>query len=122
MSPPLTAKSPVTTVLALRIVVVPVVEPIVIAVPAPAKFTVVALALIKLNVEAVVVMSPPLTARSPSIAKLRPMLRFFSIPTPPSITNAPESLSVLSVVLLINTRGVDSKVTLSLPLVVTTVK
>ena len=84
MSPPLTARSPVTTVLALRIVVVPVVEPIVTAVPAPAKFTVAALALIKLNVAAVVVKSPPLTARSPVIVTSLPKVNVPSTCKSPS--------------------------------------
>ena len=70
------------------------------AVASPPKFTVVALASIKLNVAAVVVRSPPLTARSPvtvastSTVKFAPTFKFFSIPTPPSTINAPVSLSV----------------------------
>ena len=65
-SPPLTARSPVTAVLALLIVVVPVAAPILIAVPAPNKLPVVTVVFNKLNVVAVVVTSPPLTAKSPT--------------------------------------------------------
>ena len=70
ISAPFTAKSPVTTVLALRIVVVPVTAPIVIAVPAPNKLPVVAVVLIRLNVVWLVVISPPRTSRSKSTCKL----------------------------------------------------
>ena len=58
---PLTFKS-------LPIVVVPVPAPIAVAVEAPAILTVVALALKRLAVNAVVVTSPPLTAMSPLVA------------------------------------------------------
>ena len=91
ISAPLTARSPVTTVLALLIVAVPVAAPILTVVPAPAKFTVVAVALTKLNVVAVVVMSPPLTAKSPvSVTSpvtpsVPPTNAFLAIATPPAV-------------------------------------
>ena len=53
-------------------VTVPVAAPMLIVVAAPARFTVVASVLIKLNVVAVVVKSPPLTAKSPVNTVLRP--------------------------------------------------
>ena len=127
-SPPLTARSPVTTVLALLIVVVPVAAPIDIAVPAPAKFTEVALVLTKLNVAAVVNKSPPLTLKSPVIVTSRPTLKstptdkFFSMPTPPSTIRAPVSLSVLSVVFDTNSLGSVPIVIDSLLSVVTVVR
>ncbi len=52
---------------AFRIVVVPVVAPIVIAVPAPPIFNAVASVLKTFAVPDVVVMSPPLIARSPDV-------------------------------------------------------
>ena len=73
--PPTTCNAPVIVLTALAVLtkrVYPVVEPMEIAVPAPAKLTVVAVVFIKLNVVAVVVKSPPLTARSPSIIALMP--------------------------------------------------
>ncbi len=54
------------TVRLLLIVVVPVFAPIERVVAAPAKFTVAAVALIKLNVGEVVVRSPPFNAKSPA--------------------------------------------------------
>ena len=99
MSPPLTAKSPARTTLALLIVVVPVVEPIPIVVAAPAKLTVVAVAFTKLKVPAVVVvMSPPLTAKSPS----RTTLAFLIVAVPLAapilrVEAAPAKLTVVAV-------------------------
>ena len=58
------------TVKALLTVVVPDTAPIERVVAAPAKLTVVALALTRLKEAAVVVMSPPLTARSPAVVML----------------------------------------------------
>ena len=62
-SPPPIVKSPVSEKLFLM-VVVPLVAPRVRAVAAPPMFSVVAVLLIKLNVDWLVVMSPPLTAKS----------------------------------------------------------
>ena len=59
----------VPTTVGLLIVAVPVVAPILIAVAAPKALTVVAVESIRLNVEAVVVMSPPLTPKSPDRVK-----------------------------------------------------
>ena len=85
---PFTVRLPVTTVLAFLIVQVPVVEPIVTAVPAAAKFTVVGDAS-RLKVDAVVVKSPPLTARSPVRVVSPATLSCAPIPTPPVTTKAP---------------------------------
>ena len=104
-SPPSMFRSPSTSRLLLMLVV-PVTAPISTKVPAPAKLTVVAVALSRLKVAAEVVRSPPLTARSPVMVvspvravvpvtpRLPPMLVFFSTPSPPSMTRAPVSLSV----------------------------
>jgi hypothetical protein len=56
-----------------------VAAPISKVVAAPAKLTVVAVAFTKLNVAALVVMSPPLTAKSPVNVVLDPTAR--SVPT-----------------------------------------
>ena len=63
--PELTLTEPVIARFALRIVVVPVVAPIVTAVPAPAKFTVVAVVLTRLNVVAVEERVPPFAETVP---------------------------------------------------------
>ena len=68
-SPPSILTSPSTSRL-LLIFVVPVAAPISIEVAAPAKFTVVALALAKLNVEVDTVKSPPSILTSPSTSRL----------------------------------------------------
>ena len=69
ISAPLTARSPETVKLSatksLLTVVVPVLAPILTVVPAPPMFTVVAVVLNTAAVAEVVVISPPLTARSP---------------------------------------------------------
>ena len=62
---PFTVKSPVITVLALLSVNVPVAAPIETVVAAPPILRVVAVVFNKLNVVAEVVISPPLTAKSP---------------------------------------------------------
>ena len=77
--------------------VVPVAAPILTAVPAPARLTVVAVPFTKLNVVAVVVKSPPLTATSPVTFKFVPMLTVPPIPTPPVTINAPSVVVVLAV-------------------------
>ncbi len=69
VAPPLNVASPVTFN-ALFTVVVPVPAPIFTEVAAPPIFKVVAVVLIKLNVEDPVVMSPPLTARSDAAVTL----------------------------------------------------
>ena len=69
ISPPSTFRSKSTSKLLLMLVV-PVAAPISNVVAAFAKFTVVALALIRLNDVALVVMSPPSTFRSKSTSKL----------------------------------------------------
>ena len=73
----------------------PVVAPIVIAVPAFAKFNVVTVAVKRLNVAAELVISPPLTAKSPVIVSL-PLMKLLpptrrSKPTaaPPNTCRAP---------------------------------
>jgi len=113
-SPPSILTSPSTSKL-LLILVVPVLAPILISVPSPAKLTIGAFALIKLNVPAVVVRSPPLTARSPwntiqettssvpvisafpAISMLPPKNKLPDIPAPPVTTNEPLVVSVLDV-------------------------
>jgi hypothetical protein len=90
MSPPRTSKSKSTCKLFFTLVV-PVAAPMLTAVPAPAKFTVAAVAFIKLNVAEVVVMSPPLTAKSPvSVTSpvtpsVPPTNAFLAIATPPAV-------------------------------------
>ena len=69
MSPPSTFKSRSTSKL-LLILVVPVVAPISIAVPAPKALTVVAVVLARLNVAVETVKSPPSIFTSPSTSKL----------------------------------------------------
>jgi len=70
-SPPLTAKSPEITVLALLMVVVPVLAPMLSVVAAPPRLRVVTVDWRRLNDVAEEVMSPPLTPKSPvTVAEL----------------------------------------------------
>ena len=95
--PPLNAVVPVTTRL-LLIVVVPVAAPMLTAVPAPAKLTVVALALTRLIEVCVVSKLPPLRLMSPSTvtsarveaASIESVAPFSSVTVPPStVISAP---------------------------------
>ena len=102
-SPPRTAKSKSTVKLLLTLVV-PVAAPISSAVAAFAKLTVVALALIRLNVVALVVMSPPSTFRSRSISTLLLMLVVPVAAPISSAVAAPNAFTVVAFVL--NTANV----------------
>lgn len=76
-------------VVALRMLATPVVAPTIRVVAAPAKFTVVASVLTKLNVAAEVVKSPPLTARSPLRVK-------FAAPRSPVVLILPNVAAALT--------------------------
>ena len=98
ISPPSTFRSRSISTLLLMLVV-PVVAPISNVVAAFAKFTVVAVVLIRLNDVAVVVKSPPLTAKSSVVVKL-----FLTVVVPlvaptVSVVAAPPKLIDVAVVL-----------------------
>ena len=113
-SPPSILTSPSTSRLFLTLVV-PVAAPILTAVPAPAKFTVVAVVFNKLNVTTLVVMSPPLTARSPDIAVLALLIVVVPVAAPIlTVVPAPNKLPVVAVAL--NTVAVVEVVVISPPL------
>ena len=111
LAPP-TSKLP-STLRALLTEVVPVAAPISIAVAAPPMLSVVAVALTKLNVVAVVVISPPLTARSPVRTVSPPTFKFSTIPTPPATVTAPV-VELVEVVVLSTARVSSSSVIASL--------
>jgi len=102
ISPPLTCRSPDNTVFALRIVVLPVVAPIVNVVAAPPKFNVVVVSLARFNDAVVPTMSPPEINKSPVITV--PALRIVVLPVVAPISNevaAPPKPSVVAVVFAI---------------------
>ena len=90
----------------------PLVAPMVTAVPAPAKFNVVTVAFNKLNVLAELVISPPLTARSPvkvvlpvtasvlSMVASPPTRRSNPTAAPPRTWNAPVAVELALVTLV----------------------
>jgi hypothetical protein len=69
------------------------------AVASPAKFTVVAVAFNRLNVIALVVISPPRTSKSPVIVSLLPTYKSPAMPTPPATCSAPLVELVAGIVL-----------------------
>ena len=74
----------------------------------------ISISILPLIVCAFTVLSVPRVKLS-SMSALPPTLIFFSMPTPPSTTNAPVSLSALSVVFEMITLGCCPKVTASSP-------